>query len=67
MALKNCLDCGKEVSTRAWSCPQCGCRWPLIKFRSIWLTLVVGFIISFAIVIVIFHWAFNKVLYDMAP
>ena len=25
MALKPCGECGTEISTRATSCPQCGC------------------------------------------
>ena len=24
MALVECLDCGKEISTTAYRCPQCG-------------------------------------------
>ena len=26
MAMTSCVDCGKEISDRAWKCPHCG-RW----------------------------------------
>lgn len=28
MALTPCLECGKEISTQALSCPACGARTP---------------------------------------
>ena len=31
MAMKKCKECGNEVSTKAKTCPQCGCSKPTTK------------------------------------
>lgn len=37
MALISCKECGKEISDRAYSCPNCGCpqRLPNIEFTDL--------------------------------
>lgn len=34
MAMKTCPDCGRQVSTRAESCPNCGCVLKKIRNRN---------------------------------
>lgn len=37
--ISNCLDCGRQVSTRARACPGCGRRHPL---QPTWVTFGFG-------------------------
>lgn len=51
MALINCKECGKEISTTAENCPHCGCRTPhgrsitqakgLLSQYVIWVVLII--------------------------
>ena len=34
MAMKTCPDCGKQVSTQAESCPNCGCLLQKVRNRN---------------------------------
>jgi len=46
MALKNCKECGKEVSSKAKSCPHCGA--PIKKKTSLFtwfITIIICFIV----------------------
>lgn len=55
MALIKCLECGKEISDKANSCPFCGCpnspilieqtskTWKLVMLFS-WILMIVGWI-----------------------
>lgn len=59
MALINCSECGKSVSSRAITCPNCGCpidislevthRKGRLKFKSIGITVI---LLSFFIIII---------------
>ena len=57
MALLSCKECGKDVSTKAKSCPHCGAPPPKeapketsgVSFKSIFLIIVVFLIIAFAL------------------
>lgn len=43
MALINCNECGKEVSTIAKTCPHCGAKQPK---KSIWPKVLLGLVIT---------------------
>lgn len=40
MALKKCKECGKDISTKAESCPNCGAKQPKKTSLFTWLVLV---------------------------
>ncbi len=42
MALVRCIECGKEISTQAEACPNCGRKWP--KRTSVATWIVVAFL-----------------------
>jgi hypothetical protein len=43
MALTACTECGKDISTKAAACPQCGAKRP----RSwTWLWILVGLVVA---------------------
>lgn len=41
MAIKKCKECGKEVSTKAASCPNCGAKTPKKTSPFTWLVLLI--------------------------
>lgn len=57
MALINCKECGKEISTTAENCPHCGCRTPhgrsiteakgLLTQYAIWVALIIAGVVLF--------------------
>lgn len=57
MALINCKECGKEISTTAENCPHCGCRTPhgrsiteakgLLSQYVIWVVLIIVGVVLF--------------------
>lgn len=50
MALVQCLECGREISSTARSCPQCGAKRPRNK-TWIWVTLgTVTFLFFIAVI-----------------
>lgn len=48
MALSHCLDCGREVSTRARHCVHCGRPWPATKCSAAFVVagLVSGILVA---------------------
>lgn len=49
MALGNCRECGKQVSTEAKACPNCGAKAPVRKPRR-WLWVLGGLLLLGALV-----------------
>lgn len=49
MALKKCRECGKEVSTKASKCPNCGVYKPVQN--NLFLKLFAGFLVAFIFII----------------
>jgi hypothetical protein len=43
MALMKCRECGKEISTQASACPQCGAKVPHTKW---WLWVPLGLLVG---------------------
>jgi hypothetical protein len=50
MALVRCKDCGKEISTSANSCPNCGAK-PIKKKTVLWVALSIPLFLIVAITI----------------
>lgn len=46
MAMINCKECGKEISTEAKACPHCGAKVPRTKW---WLWIPLGLIAAFLV------------------
>lgn len=44
MALTNCKECGREISSKASACPHCGAKIPKFKW---WLWIPLGLIVAF--------------------
>lgn len=44
MAMTDCRECGKDISTTAKSCPQCGAKVPRFKW---WLWVPIGLVVVF--------------------
>lgn len=50
MALINCPECGKQISSKADSCPACGVRSPRMKVLTRVILMSIGFLALFAII-----------------
>lgn len=45
MAVKNCKECGKQVSTKAKKCPHCGAKAPKRTSLLVWVLIgVIGYV-----------------------
>ncbi|HEU0283269.1 MAG TPA: hypothetical protein VFQ99_05755 [Gallionella sp.] len=51
MALINCKECGKEVSTEATACPHCGAKPPKKSSGLMILFIIVGSVIALVLII----------------
>ena len=60
MALTKCIDCGKEISTKAYMCPGCGA---MLKQENLFLRMVLLAIIALVITVLFFR-LFEAVIYD---
>lgn len=41
MALKNCNECSKPVSTSADVCPHCGCKHPTLNWQLVKISMAI--------------------------
>lgn len=67
MALIECPECGKEVSDKAKSCPNCGC--PIDKFQNendfpTYTVIAFSLLVFFGVSMIFLHtgWIMNSIL-----
>jgi len=60
MALTKCIECGKEISTKAYMCPSCGA---MLKQENLFFRMVILAIIALVITVLFFRF-FEAIIFD---